>query len=171
MAAEIEISPSNSQGSSTHPPNHNHNQNPSLSPSSTLPSFPQDKEDSTAAMNTGATAPPQDNSNITHSHQCFTADEIAKYNKYEADYASYLRAKYFSDKDVYGGDIYDLTVKVGNETIKASRSSPTRSFAEPAQSVVDPGHVLASEVELPAPGAEPSPNIANGSITPVKKSS
>lgn len=37
--------------------------------------------------------------------RCFTPEEITKYDKYEADYASYLRAKYFSEKDVYGGKL------------------------------------------------------------------
>ena len=35
--------------------------------------------------------------------RCFTENEILKYDKYEANYASYLREKYFSDKDINGG--------------------------------------------------------------------
>ncbi|KAL2935396.1 ABC transporter B family member 20 [Bienertia sinuspersici] len=102
---------------------------------------------------------------------CFTAEENLKYNKYEAGYASYLRAKFFSDKDIYGGDIFDLEVTIGNETIRASRRPPTQSYADPAQSFVDSGDVLASGVEKPsASGTERSPNIPNGSVAPTNKS-
>lgn len=42
---------------------------------------------------------------LGHFGRCFTAEEILKYDKYEAGYASYLRAKFFSDKDIYGGKL------------------------------------------------------------------
>ncbi|KNA20778.1 hypothetical protein SOVF_049210 [Spinacia oleracea] len=159
MAAEIENSPSNSQSSSTHPP----------PPSS--PKKERGEEDFTA-MDTDASALPDNKPLMSHSLQCFTPEEITKYDKYEADYASYLRAKYFSEKDVYGGDIFDLTVTVGNETVKASRRSPTQSFANPAQSFVDYGSALGSREETPsASGAETASNIANGNVTPIKKTS
>lgn len=161
-------SPSNSQGSSTHP----YPPSSSLSP---LPSysFPQKEEvaeEDFTPMDTGGSALPHNNPQLSHTQQCFTDEEILKYDKYEAGYASYLRAKYFSDKDIYGGDIFDLVVPVGSETIKASRWSPTRSYADPAQSFVDFGNVLATGEEIPVASAS-SPNIANGNVTPVKKTS
>ncbi|KAH9607333.1 hypothetical protein KSS87_017547 [Heliosperma pusillum] len=94
----------------------------------------------------------------------FTAEEILKYQKYEADYACRLRAKYFSNKDIYGADVFDLKVDMGNETIKASRWSPTQSFADPAQSFEDTGRVVASGSEIP-------PNDSNGNVAPQNKNS
>ncbi|KAK4774285.1 hypothetical protein SAY86_009220 [Trapa natans] len=39
-------------------------------------------------------------------------EDIDKYKKYEADYTCRLMAKYFSNKNVCGGDIFDETVTV-----------------------------------------------------------
>ena len=91
------------------------------------------------------------------------------------------------------GEIFDFTVNVGDETIKASRYknadycgvlsccflnliwwlscvwllshrwSPTRSYADPKQSFIEQGNVLTS-------GAETCPSVPNGNITPQKKS-
>ncbi|XP_074278046.1 uncharacterized protein LOC141601647 [Silene latifolia] len=94
--------------------------------------------------------------------QDFTAEEILKYQKYEADYACRLRAKYFSNKDFYGADVFDLKVDMGSETIKAGRWSPTRSFADPAQGFEDTGRVMAS-------GSETPPNASNGNMAPHNK--
>ncbi|KMT10871.1 hypothetical protein BVRB_5g113680 isoform B [Beta vulgaris subsp. vulgaris] len=121
-------------------------------------------------MDTGDSTVPESKSHLPDTLQCFTPEEMLKYEKYEASYASYLRAKYFSDKDIYGGEIYDLAVTVGNETVKASRWSPTRSYADPAKSFVDSDNDLACAEEMPsASEPETSPNIPNGSVTPLKK--
>lgn len=155
-------SPSNSQGSSTNPPP------PPLSPlKEEIPEPPGDKhQEEDTAMDTGASAQLQlDNKPQIHDgFQDFTAEEILKYQRYEADYACRLKAKYFSNKDIYGGEIFDFTVNVGDETIKASRWSPTRSYADPKQSFIEQGNVLGS-------GAEACPSVPNGNITPQKKSS
>ncbi|KAJ8452225.1 hypothetical protein Cgig2_006030 [Carnegiea gigantea] len=215
-------SPSNSQGSSTNPP--------PLSPlKEEIPEPPGDKQqEEDTAMDTGASAQLQlDNKPQIHDgFQDFTAEEILKYQRYEADYACRLKAKYFSNKDIYGGklafrvfftdiypyvagefrgkaaymitspypsmggsmlhgaggncEIFDFTVNVGDETIKASRYknadycaqlrlalshrwSPTRSYADPKQSFIEQGNVLIS-------GAETCPSVPNGNITPQKKS-
>ncbi|KAL9243331.1 hypothetical protein vseg_017231 [Gypsophila vaccaria] len=99
--------------------------------------------------------------------QDFTDEEILKYQKYEADYASRLRAKYFSNKDIYGADIFDLTVVMGEETIKAGRWSPTRSYADPAQKFEDAIKVVASSSETRS-GVKMSPAISNGNMTPQR---
>ncbi|KAK9669064.1 hypothetical protein RND81_13G106600 [Saponaria officinalis] len=104
---------------------------------------------------------------VSHGFQGFTAEEILKYQKYEVDYACRLRAKYFSNKDIYGADIFDLTVAVDNETIKAGRWSPTRSYADPAQSFEDPVRVVASSSETPS-GAKMSPDVGNGNMAPQR---
>ncbi|KAK4756332.1 hypothetical protein SAY87_006459 [Trapa incisa] len=58
-------------------------------------------------------------------------EDIDKYKKYEADYTCRLMAKYFSNKNVCGGDIFDETVTVDGEVIKASRFPSTSSYVDP----------------------------------------
>ncbi|XP_052179448.1 uncharacterized protein LOC127792868 isoform X2 [Diospyros lotus] len=50
-----------------------------------------------------------------------TDELIEKFSKYEADYTQRLMAKYFSDKDIFGGNVFEQSTKVDGETIKASR--------------------------------------------------
>ncbi|XP_057951421.1 uncharacterized protein LOC131146104 isoform X6 [Malania oleifera] len=59
------------------------------------------------------------------------ADHVEKYNKYEADYVRRLQAKYFSRKNLYGGNIFDEKATIDGETIKSSRWPCTRSYADP----------------------------------------
>ncbi|PWA91523.1 hypothetical protein CTI12_AA050180 [Artemisia annua] len=58
-------------------------------------------------------------------------DPVVKLDKYEAKYAAYLKAKYFSDKDIYGGEIFQEKVNIDGMTIRASRDAGTRSYADP----------------------------------------
>ncbi|XAR51255.1 hypothetical protein NMG60_11005826 [Bertholletia excelsa] len=62
-----------------------------------------------------------------------------KFSKYEADYTRRLMAKYFSDKDIYGGDIFDESIMLDGDTIKASRWHCAQSFADPVQFLKDKG--------------------------------
>ncbi|PIA63350.1 hypothetical protein AQUCO_00200993v1 [Aquilegia coerulea] len=71
-----------------------------------------------------------------------------KFEKYQADYARYLRAKYFSGKNLYGGNIYE-EVRVNNMTIKASRWPCTRSFTHPIESFEGPSKLSASTTKAP----------------------
>lgn len=64
-------------------------------------------------------------------------DYVEKYQKYEADYTRRLMAKYFSKKNIYGGNIFEDKTIIDNETIMSSRWPATRSFADPAQSFED----------------------------------
>ncbi|KAK3026851.1 hypothetical protein RJ639_042351 [Escallonia herrerae] len=57
---------------------------------------------------------------------------IERFKKYEAEYTRRLKAKYFSDKDIYGGDIFDQKITIDSHTIKASRWPATKSYADPA---------------------------------------
>ncbi|KAL6324565.1 hypothetical protein AAG906_013377 [Vitis piasezkii] len=59
-------------------------------------------------------------------------DNIAKYKKYENDFTNELIGKYFSDKDILGGNIFK-EIKIGDETIKASREHCLQSYADPAK--------------------------------------
>ncbi|GKU95084.1 hypothetical protein SLEP1_g8488 [Rubroshorea leprosula] len=58
-------------------------------------------------------------------------ETMEKYKKYEAEYTGRLMAKYFSKKNIYGGDIYDEKTTINNETILSSRWPFTQSFANP----------------------------------------
>ncbi|XP_057474541.1 uncharacterized protein LOC130762735 [Actinidia eriantha] len=58
---------------------------------------------------------------------------IKKFSKYEADYTLRMMAKYFSDKDIYGGNIFDKSMIVDGETIRASRWHCAQSYADPVQ--------------------------------------
>ncbi|KAL3512385.1 hypothetical protein ACH5RR_025102 [Cinchona calisaya] len=55
-----------------------------------------------------------------------------KYEKYATEMTSYLTNKYFSDKTIFGGNIYDVKVNSDGQTVKASRLPPYQSFADPA---------------------------------------
>ncbi|KAL4561095.1 hypothetical protein LXL04_033257 [Taraxacum kok-saghyz] len=58
-------------------------------------------------------------------------EAISYLEKAQAEYAQYLRGKYFSDKDIYGDEIFDKTTTIDGITFKASRFSPTKSYADP----------------------------------------
>ncbi|KAI7735674.1 hypothetical protein M8C21_021548 [Ambrosia artemisiifolia] len=49
----------------------------------------------------------------------------------EARFAGYLKAKYFSDKDIYGGEIFEEKSIIDGMTIRASSEAGTRSYADP----------------------------------------
>uniref|UniRef100_J3MYF0 Uncharacterized protein n=1 Tax=Oryza brachyantha TaxID=4533 RepID=J3MYF0_ORYBR len=54
-----------------------------------------------------------------------------KINKYQAILAARLKAKYFSNKDFDGGNVFEAEATVEGETIQSSRWPCTRSFANP----------------------------------------
>ncbi|KDP24310.1 hypothetical protein JCGZ_25606 [Jatropha curcas] len=56
-----------------------------------------------------------------------------KYEKYEAEYAQYLMGKYFSDKSLCGGKIFDNEVKIDDQIIKSSRFPCMQSYINPVQ--------------------------------------
>ncbi|XP_076914409.1 uncharacterized protein LOC143573405 isoform X2 [Bidens hawaiensis] len=58
-------------------------------------------------------------------------EQSEKLKKYEARFAAYLKAKYFSDKDIYGGDLFEEKATIGGMTIRASSEAGTRSYADP----------------------------------------
>ncbi|KAI5660101.1 hypothetical protein M9H77_28894 [Catharanthus roseus] len=60
-------------------------------------------------------------------------ENMDKNEKYVADYTRYLKAKYFSDKTIFGGNIYDVKMTSDGQTVKASRLAPFESFADPAK--------------------------------------
>ncbi|KAF5197060.1 hypothetical protein FRX31_013347 [Thalictrum thalictroides] len=80
-------------------------------------------------------------------------DTAQKFQKYQADYARYLRAKYFSGKNLYGGNIYE-EVTVDNIIVKTSRWPCTRSFTHPMESFE--GHSKLSGSTTKAPMSVPN---------------
>ncbi|KAL9314106.1 hypothetical protein ACSQ67_019558 [Phaseolus vulgaris] len=47
---------------------------------------------------------------------------IERFRKYDNDYAHRLLAKYFSNKNLYGGNEFDVQIRVNDEIIKSSGS-------------------------------------------------
>ncbi|XP_004299268.1 PREDICTED: uncharacterized protein LOC101302358 [Fragaria vesca subsp. vesca] len=92
-----------------------------------------------------------------------TADHIKKFKKYEADYTRWLTAKYFSNKTLYGGNIFDGNMTIQDEVIKSSRWPCTRSYADPVQGFEDQTGSCSTSTTT----AETSPNLSNGKH-PVK---
>lgn len=85
-------------------------------------------------------------------------EQVEKFRKYEAEYASYLRAKYFSDKDIYGGDIFEQKTVVDGKSVKISWLPVTKSYAGPASSQDESGNSSgSSDSEMGTPT-----NILNG---------
>eukprot|EP00256_Glycine_max_P061210 XP_014630282.1 uncharacterized protein LOC100797247 isoform X2 [Glycine max] len=86
-----------------------------------------------AATNNGASHVDDKKPNFTDgldhldSPQC-----IERFKKYDDDYAHRLLAKYFSNKNFNGGNIFDLEITVNDEIIKSSRSyaDPVVGFEE-----------------------------------------
>nr|XP_048330884.1 uncharacterized protein LOC107408597 isoform X2 [Ziziphus jujuba var. spinosa] len=95
-------------------------------------------------------------------HELYTASYTEKFKKYETDYARRLMSKYFSKKNLYGGDIYDENLTIGDETIKSSRWPCTLSYADPAQGFEDQSSGSLTST------AETLSNISNGKLS-VKK--
>ncbi|KAL8227744.1 hypothetical protein R6Q57_015328 [Mikania cordata] len=60
-----------------------------------------------------------------------TKDQSEKLKNYKARFAAYLKAKYFSDKDIYGGEIFEEKEIIDGVTIRASSEAGTRSYADP----------------------------------------
>ncbi|KAF9623560.1 hypothetical protein IFM89_003350 [Coptis chinensis] len=79
-----------------------------------------------------------------------TEEDNQRYEKYYADYTRYLKAKYFSGKNLYGGNIYEKEVTIDDMTLKASRWPCTRSFTDPIKSFEDHSKLSASTIKAPS---------------------
>ncbi|KAK8925988.1 hypothetical protein KSP39_PZI018183 [Platanthera zijinensis] len=66
----------------------------------------------------------------------WNTENVEKLKKYQAAYAQRLKAKYFSNKTLNGGnDIFNHETTVDNVVIKSSRWPCTRSFADLIQNM------------------------------------
>ncbi|CAA0817455.1 Unknown protein [Striga hermonthica] len=83
-------------------------------------------------------------------------EHIEKFKRYEAEFRQYLMSKYFSDKTISGGNIFDVKMNIDGHTITASRLPPYQSYLDPATF----HELISKEV---GPSAEtPSTSISNG---------
>lgn len=55
-----------------------------------------------------------------------------KLKKNAADFTQYLTEKYFSDKTIFGDNIFDVKTTADGKTIKTSSLPPYQSYADPA---------------------------------------
>ncbi|GMN61690.1 hypothetical protein TIFTF001_030780 [Ficus carica] len=99
----------------------------------------------------------------TDSSDIFLANQIEKFKKYEADYTRRLMAKYFSKKNLYGGNVFDENTTIDDELIKSSRWPCTRSYADPVQAFEDQNNSESVPIIETAPA-----NISNGKHPPKK---
>ncbi|KAI3785633.1 hypothetical protein L1987_44757 [Smallanthus sonchifolius] len=78
-----------------------------------------------------------------------------KLKNYEARFAAYLKAKYFSDKDIYGGELFEVKAIIDGMTIRVSSEAGTRSYA-------DPRAYWNEKFSHKEPETETSTNLSNG---------
>ncbi|XP_038679906.1 uncharacterized protein LOC119981027 [Tripterygium wilfordii] len=105
-----------------------------LENSATQPTLPTPPQVDVASGNGVARAVDKKPETAQHFEFLDGENYIEKYSKYESDYTRRLMAKYFSEKNLYGGNIFEEKMTIDDEAISSSRWSGTRSFADPVQS-------------------------------------
>ncbi|KAL6522786.1 hypothetical protein OROHE_016633 [Orobanche hederae] len=85
-------------------------------------------------------------------------EHIEKFKRYEAEFKQYLMSKYFSDKTIYGGNIFDVKMNIDGQTITASRAPPYQSYLDPATF----NELISKE---PCPSAE-NPTTSTSNVKP-----
>ncbi|XP_030937260.1 uncharacterized protein LOC115962547 isoform X1 [Quercus lobata] len=161
--------PSSSPPTPTSPPSASNSENSATSPTTSLtPPNPLHLQvvDEGPTPNNGSLNVDDKKPDFPHQHFKFldSTDYIEKFKKYEADYTFRLMAKYFSKKNLYGGNIFDGNMKIDDEVIKSSRWPCTRSYANPVQGFED------QSSSIPAYSDETPTDISNGKH-PVRKTS
>lgn len=99
------------------------------SESASSQSLPPPKEEQDVSSENGALLEPKKEE---PSKDMDNQEDKKKYENYVTQMTSYVTAKYFSDKTLYGGNIYDVKVNTDGQTVKASRLPPHQSYADPA---------------------------------------
>ncbi|KAF4346841.1 hypothetical protein CsatB_014571 [Cannabis sativa] len=97
------------------------------------------------------------NNYFTHNSDVYIANHNEKFKQYEADYTRRLMAKYFTKKDLYGGNIFDENITIDDELIKSSRGPCTRSYADPVKAFEEDQSSSDSQTNTETPS-----NITNG---------
>ncbi|CAI9261937.1 unnamed protein product [Lactuca saligna] len=103
---------------------------PIASPACYTPSPPPTCSATVAACGLLHRLHPPSASGLLH-REMDSKEQSEKLKNYEAQYANYLKAKYFSDKDIYGGNIFEEKTTIGGMTIRASSEAGTRSYEDP----------------------------------------
>ncbi|XP_060204894.1 uncharacterized protein LOC132632816 isoform X1 [Lycium barbarum] len=81
------------------------------------------------------------------------SQQIEKFKRYEVEARRHLMSKYFSDKTIFGGNIFDVKMTIDGEQVKVSRFPGYQSYADPANFNDDSGSNSVSTVETPTPSA------------------
>ncbi|GER52230.1 zinc finger C-x8-C-x5-C-x3-H type family protein [Striga asiatica] len=84
-------------------------------------------------------------------------EHVEKFKRYEAEFRQYLMSKYFSDKTISGGNIFDVKMNIDGHTITASRLPPYQSYLDPATF-----HELISKEVGPSAETPSSTSTSNG---------
>ncbi|XP_022134661.1 uncharacterized protein LOC111006878 [Momordica charantia] len=115
------------------PPSASHSQN-----SATHSSPPKHLADAAATSNDGLLDAEEKKPDLSDQFEDFDDfNSTEKFKKYEADYAQRLMAKYFSKKNLYGGNIFEEKTTIDDEIIKSSKWPCTRSYADPLRGFED----------------------------------
>ncbi|KAJ8752306.1 hypothetical protein K2173_003942 [Erythroxylum novogranatense] len=93
----------------------------------TLPSAPKVEEASENGV------PVDQKPDLSHLAFLDSEEYIEKFRRYEADYTRRLMKKYFSKKNIYGGNIFDEKSTIDDETIMSSRLPCMESYADPVK--------------------------------------
>lgn len=83
-------------------------------------------------------------------------EQDEKFKRYEVEARRYLMSKYFSDKTIFGGNIFDVKMGINGEQVKVSRFPGYQSYADPANFNDDNSSDSVSTMETP------SQSTANG---------
>ncbi|XP_059299825.1 uncharacterized protein LOC132052347 [Lycium ferocissimum] len=59
-------------------------------------------------------------------------EQAEKFQRYAVEGRRYLMSKYFSDKTIFGGNIFEVKMTKDGETTKMSRFPGYQSYADPA---------------------------------------
>ncbi|KAG6627282.1 uncharacterized protein LOC122296330 [Carya illinoinensis] len=117
------------------PPSASNSENSATSPTTSHTQKPQVEG---ATNNGGTLTVDEKEPDLPENFEYLDSTEyIERFKKYEADYTCRLMAKYFSKKNLYGGNIYDGDITIDDEVIKSSRWPCTRSYADPVQGFED----------------------------------
>lgn len=93
-------------------------------------------------------------------------EQVEKFKRYEVEARRYLMSKYFSDKTIFGGNIFDVKMGINGEQVKVSRFPGYQSYADPANFNDDSSSDSVSTVETSS-----QTQSANGHHQPSQKSS
>ncbi|KAJ4839136.1 hypothetical protein Tsubulata_040338 [Turnera subulata] len=114
---------------SASPPSATHSDNSATNHRDTPPVPP--KVEDAKENGVSDVVPEEKQPDLSHFEILDSPEYIDKYKRYEAEYTRRLMAKYFSKKNLYGGNVFEDKMTIHGETIMSSRWNCTQSFADP----------------------------------------